>query len=295
MSLPIINFGSCCIDHVYAVDHFVNPGETLPCTGYEVHPGGKGLNQSIALARAGAEVLHAGRIGQDGQWLKTLLDDEGVGTELLLIDDGPTGHANIQVSSAGENAIVLFGGANRKINREDIDRVLSQAVPGQLMLLQNEISELDYLVDKAIETGLRLVLNAAPMADNIKHLPLEQFELLIINEIEGEALAGAADPGEILRNLRAKFPATRLLLTLGEAGAVYQHGDTQVTQEAASVEVKDSTGAGDTFTGYFLANYSRDDSIEHCLRKATLAAGISVTRNGAASSIPEAGELDNAG
>ncbi|MBL6691791.1 MAG: ribokinase [Pseudomonadales bacterium] len=295
MSLPIINFGSCCIDHVYAVDHFVNPGETLPCTGYEVHPGGKGLNQSIALARAGAEVLHAGRIGQDGQWLKTLLDDEGVGTELLLIDDGPTGHANIQVSSAGENAIVLFGGANRNINREDIDRVLSQAAPGQLMLLQNEISELDYLVDKAIETGLRLVLNAAPMSDNIKRLPLEQFELLIINEIEGEALAGAAEPREILRNLRAKFPATRLLLTLGEAGAVYQHGDTQVTQEAASVEVKDSTGAGDTFTGYFLANYSRDDSIEHCLRKATLAAGISVTRKGAASSIPEAGELDNAG
>lgn len=294
MSLPIINFGSCCIDHVYAVDHFVNPGETLPCTGYEVHPGGKGLNQSIALARAGAEVLHAGRIGRDGQWLKTLLDDEGVNTKLLLIDDGPTGHANIQVSRAGENAIVLFGGANRKINREDIDRVLSQAAPGQLMLLQNEISELDYLVEQAIETGLRLVLNAAPMADNIKRLPLEQFELLIINELEGEALAGATEPDEILGTLRDMFPGTRVVLTLGEAGAVFQQGDSQVRQDAQSVEVIDSTGAGDTFTGYFLANYSRDNSIELCLRKATVAAGISVTRKGAASSIPETGEVDNA-
>jgi len=295
MSLPIINFGSCCIDHVYAVDHFVNPGETLPCTDYEVHPGGKGLNQSIALARAGAEVRHAGRIGKDGQWLKTLLTDEGVDTELLLIDDGPTGHANIQVSNDGENAIVLFGGANRKINVEDIDRVLSEAKPGQLMLLQNEISELDYLVEKAIDTGLRLALNAAPMADNIKNLPLDKFELLIINELEGEALAGATDPEAILGNLRDSFPGTRVVLTLGEAGAVFQYGDTQIRQEATTVEVKDSTGAGDTFTGYFLANYSRDESIENCLRKATLAAGISVTRNGAASSIPEDRELDNAG
>ena len=295
MSLPIINFGSCCIDHVYSVDHFVNPGETLPCTHYEVHPGGKGLNQSIALAKAGAQVIHAGRIGRDGVWLSDLLDEHQIDTHLLKVDEGPTGHANIQVASSGENAIVLFGGANREITKNDVDLVLSESQEGQFLLLQNEISSLDYLVEQALKKQLRIVLNAAPMNSNIKDLPLEDFEMLIINEIEGEALAGPTDPNDILSRLRERMPDTRLVLTLGEQGSIYQHGNEQVSQQAQQVEVADSTGAGDTFTGYFLANYHRKESIQDCLRKATQAAGISVTRKGAASSIPEARELDNAG
>lgn len=294
MTLPIINFGSCCIDHVYSVKHFVNPGETLPCTNYEVHPGGKGLNQSIALTKAGAQVVHAGRIGQDGTWLSNLLRAHKVDTHLLLVDEDPTGHANIQVSDSGENAIVLFGGANRKITPDDVDLVLAEAQRGQFILLQNEISSMDYLVEQALKKDLRLVLNAAPMGNNIKDLPLSDFELLIINEIEGEALTGTAEPDGILNTLKESIPSTGVVLTLGQQGSIYQHGGQRVEERAQQVDVVDSTGAGDTFTGYFLASYQREVSIQDCLKNASLAAGISVTRKGAASSIPEARELDNA-
>lgn len=294
MPLPIINFGSCCIDHVYSVDHFVHPGETLPCAHYEVHPGGKGLNQSIALAKAGAQVVHAGRIGQDGTWLSNLLRAHKVDTHLLLVDEEPTGHANIQVSDSGENAIVLFGGANRKITPDDVDLVLAEAQRGQFILLQNEISSLDYLVEQALKKDLRVVLNAAPMGNNIKELPLTDLDLLFINEIEGEALTGATEPEGILNILKASIPDTGVVLTLGQQGSIYQRGEVQTEQRSALVDVVDSTGAGDTFTGFFLASYQREVSIQDCLRSASLAAGISVTRKGAASSIPETRELDNA-
>ena len=293
MTLPIINFGSCCIDHVYSVEHFVNPGETLSCLQYEIHPGGKGLNQSIALARAGADVIHAGRIGKDGAWLAELMMQQGIDTRLLREDDEPTGHANIQVSGNGENAIVLFGGANRQITHGDVDEVLAGAQAEQLLLLQNEISALDYLVEQALSKGLRLALNAAPMADNILSLPLEMFEVLIINELEGEALAGEPEPDAMLKVLRSKLPDTRVVLTLGEEGVLFQRGDSMIRQQAESVAVLDSTGAGDTFTGYFLADYNRNEEISVCLANATRAAAISVTRKGAASSIPGFAELNN--
>ena len=293
MTLPIINFGSCCIDHVYSVEHFVNPGETLSCLQYEIHPGGKGLNQSIALARAGADVIHAGRIGKDGAWLAELMMQQGIDTRLLKEDDGPTGHANIQVSGNGENAIVLFGGANRQITHGDVDAALAGAQAEQLLLLQNEISALGYLVEQALSKGLRLALNAAPMADNILSLPLERFEVLIINELEGEALAGEPEPDAMLRVLKSKLPDTRVVLTLGEEGVLFQRGDSMIRQQAESVAVLDSTGAGDTFTGYFLAGYNRNEEISVCLANATRAAAISVTRKGAASSIPGFAELNN--
>ena len=107
--MPILNFGSCCIDNVYSVPHFAAPGETLPCLNYEIHPGGKGLNQSIALAACGAEVHHFGKVGKDGHWLIELLKSKNVTTNLMQIDEGPSGHANIQVNPEGENSIVLFG------------------------------------------------------------------------------------------------------------------------------------------------------------------------------------------
>ena len=293
LALPIINFGSCCIDHVYSVEHFVKPGETLPCLQYEIHPGGKGLNQSIALARAGADVIHAGRIGTDGVWLAELMRQQGIDTRLLKEDDGPTGHASIQVSGQGENAILLFGGANRRIGQSDVDEVLARAQTGQLLLLQNEISALEYLVEQSLGKGLRIALNAAPMASNILGLPLEKFEVLIINEVEGEALAGESEPDAMLRVLRSQLPDTRVVLTLGEEGALFQHGDSLIRQQVESVAVVDSTGAGDTFTGYFLASYNRNEDISACLTRAIRAAAISVTRKGAASSIPEFRELDS--
>lgn len=114
MSAPrILNFGSLNVDHVYRVKTFVRPGETISALDYRVFPGGKGLNQSIALGRAGARCIHAGVLGQDGLFLRTLLEQEGVDCSLLRVKaDMASGHAVIQVSEAGENCIVLYGGTN---------------------------------------------------------------------------------------------------------------------------------------------------------------------------------------
>ena len=290
INVSILNFGSCCIDNVYSVPHFAAPGETLPCLNYEIHPGGKGLNQSIALAACDADVHHAGRVGEDGRWLIELLESKNIKTDLMQIDDGPSGHANIQVTPEGENSIVLFGGANQKVSHEDIDKSLA-AGNHEFLLIQNEISSLDYLIEQAADRGMKIAFNAAPMTSAVHHLPLDLIHLLIINELEGAALTGEGNPNNIITTLLARFPSMRVLLTLGEQGACYADSSGIQKQPAEQVNAVDTTGAGDTFTGYFVAEYANDRPIEEVLKIASRAAALSVTRPGAASSIPHKKEI----
>lgn len=296
MGTRITNFGSCCIDNVYSVPAFVRPGETLPCTGYEVHPGGKGLNQSIALAYAGAHVRHVGRVGTEGAWLKTLLADSGVDVSLLGTHSSPSGHAVIQVTPEGENAIVIFGGANRLIDSSDLGAMLDDAQPGEFLLLQNEISYLPEIIAAAAGRGMRVVFNAAPMTSAVLDYPLDKVECFIINEVEGAAISGAEDAAKVVGAMAAKFPNARTVLTLGSEGAIYHDPSSGqlIKQAAVPVQAMDTTGAGDTFTGYFLAGYAAGIDIERCLRRACVAAGLCVTRAGAASSIPRGQEVDQA-
>ena len=151
LRMKTLVFGSLNIDHVYQLDHFVQPGETISSSRYEKHAGGKGLNQAIALAKAGHETLFAGCIGQDGLFLKEMLERHGVNTDALSILDMPTGHALIQVDAAGENAIILFGGANLCQTEEHIDRALSMLDAGDLVLLQNEINLCPQIIEQAAE------------------------------------------------------------------------------------------------------------------------------------------------
>jgi ribokinase len=294
--MKILNFGSCCIDNVYAVPHFVQPGETLSSTDFNVYPGGKGLNQSIALARAGATVQHAGKVGHDGIWLKALLNEAGVDDSRLQIGAGPSGHANIQVSTSGENAIVIVGGTNRQITPDDFDDAFSGTSSGDFLLLQNEVSHLSDIITEGHQRGLRIILNAAPMTPDVLNLPLELLEFLIVNETEAAMLIEQTtdtplDTGLDIR-LASRFPGMKIVLTLGESGAIYRHGNEIVEQAAFPVKALDTTGAGDTFTGYFIAAVMRGDSIQTCLEQASKAASIAVTRAGAATSIPDRSELD---
>ena len=289
--MPVLNFGSCCIDHVYSVPHFAAPGETLPCSDYQVHPGGKGLNQSIAMAAAGAKVRHAGKVGEDGRWLLELMASKNIDVSMTKVDAGTTGHANIQVTPEGENSIVLFGGANRTITKSDIDEALEEAHSGEFLLIQNEISALDYRIDRACEKEMRVVFNAAPMSGDVNALPLEAIELLVINEIEGFELTTKTVPDEIIATLSSRFSDTNILLTLGAAGSIYAGKGDSVFQPAMKVEAVDTTAAGDTYVGFFLAGYSAGNSVEECLALATSAAAVCVMRAGAATSIPSLGEL----
>ncbi len=292
--MKILNYGSCCIDNVYAVQDFVKPGETIASLGFTVHPGGKGLNQSIAMANAGATVVHAGKVGQDGVWLKDLLRDKGVNVDALDVIDGPSGHANIQVSAEGENAIVIVGGSNREITPDDFPKAFASAEAGDFLLLQNEVSHLADIMQYGHDKGLRIVFNAAPMTPEVLELPLALIEFLIVNETEAMALADSTsdDPEILLPALRAKLPETNFILTLGSDGVVYSGAHETVSQAAFPADAVDTTGAGDTFTGFFLAALAEGLTMPACLELACKAASISVTRPGAATGIPMRSEID---
>ena len=304
--MTVHNLGSINVDHVYRVPHLVRPGETLASRALETVLGGKGANQSVALARAGARVRHVGRIGAADDWARRALEEAGVDVSAIGVVDGPSGHAIIQVDDAGENAIVLHGGANHALDRAAIDAALAPAAAGELLLLQNETSGIAEAFDAARERGLRIAFNPAPMHASLAALPLERCDTLILNETEAAMLA-AADPGtaepeakdagtvdaEALEAaLAARYPDVRLVLTLGARGARLARGDVRVAVPAVAVDVVDTTGAGDTFVGYLLAALEAGADERAALARACTAAALSVTRAGATPSIPEAAAVD---
>lgn len=293
--MQIINFGSLNIDRSYIVPHLVREGETLSSVDMEVTSGGKGLNQSIALARAGLPVFHAGKVGADGRFLLDQLRESGVDVSLVTLSEGlVTGHAVVQVDLAGRNSILLYGGANRAITREEIDRVLERFGPGDWLFLQNEISCLDYLICAAARRGLAVVLNPSPLDDALLRTELGGVSWFILNEIEGEGLTGEREPERVCAALRARWPGSKVVLTLGEQGAVCDDGEGFYRRESFPTCAVDSTAAGDTFTGYFFAALCRGEDPKSALEQAGMAASLAVSRRGAAASIPTLAEVRQA-
>ncbi|AYQ32123.1 ribokinase [Runella sp. SP2] len=289
--MKILNFGSINIDYVYGVPHFVKPAETIASTSYQVFMGGKGCNQSVALAKAGVQVYHAGAIGEDGVWIKNQLNDWGVNVDFLTVSDGPTGHAIIQVEPNGQNAIIIHGGANQSIHSAQIHHVLQNFEKGDILLVQNEINALPELLLAASERGMKIFFNPAPMSASVFELPLETIDVFIINEVEGEELTKRNTAEGILGKMAEQFPNAATLLTLGEKGARYQHASEMKSINAKKVKAIDTTAAGDTFIGYFLANWALGETLDTCLQKATQASAICVTRAGGAVSIPSKEEV----
>lgn len=289
--MKILDFGSVNIDHVYSVDHFVRPGETLSSLSYRRFSGGKGANQSIALARAGADVYHAGRIGADGTWLKGKLEESGVKTKYLDVCNTPTGHAIIQVSKSGENSIILFGGANQTIDGKFADSVLRKFREGDYLLLQNEISSTASIMEKASLLKLKIIFNPAPMNKDVLSYPLNLVDIFILNEIEGAELSGRCGAEKIIGGMTRKFPMALTILTLGSNGVAYMENGKIVRVPAFKVKAVDTTAAGDTFIGYFLASISKGVKTGDAICTACKASALCVTRHGAADSIPKLREV----
>ncbi len=287
----LFNYGSCCIDHVYQVPHFVAPGETLSALSYEIYPGGKGLNQSIAAAKAGARVSHIGALGEDGKYLKELLDRHDVDTEHVSIKSSASGHAIIQINPEGENAIFIHGGTNLDDHTSLLEEGLARAEPGDWLLIQNETSGNLKAIEMAKLRSMRVAFNMAPMNQRALDLPLEDIDLFIVNETEGAALTGEQVPERILDQVAKTFPNAQIVLTLGEQGAWYQDAKARQHAPARKVQVVDTTGAGDTFTGFFLAGLINGLEPLASLHQGCAAAGISVERPGAATSIPSLDEV----
>lgn len=290
--MKIYSIGSLNIDYVYSVDHFVTPGETLSSDNMQIFPGGKGLNQSIALAKAGADVVHCAIVGNDGEFLVKQMAASGVNVSKIRKVDSPSGHAVIQVNKEGQNCILLFSGTNFAIDKSYIQEVLSDAKEGDLVLLQNEISCLDVIFEEAKTRNLQIAFNPSPFNENIKKLPLEAVTWWFCNEIEGEALFGSDNPKEISNNFIKKYPESNLILTLGKNGSIFKNKDTEHYQPIYETKVVDTTAAGDTFTGYFINAITQKQDIKTALKIASKASSIAVSRKGASSSIPNANEVN---
>lgn len=291
--MKVLCFGSLNIDYTYRVDHFVGKGETLAAESLQVFSGGKGLNQAIALARAGAETWMAGAVGEDGRFLLEELAAADVRTDhVSILQQVRTGNAIIQNDKTGDNCILLYGGANRAVTEAQADAALGHFGAGDWLLLQNEINQLPYIMRQAHARGMKIAFNPSPMEARVLDFPLEYVDLFLLNRVEAAQLAGqdgAAD--DLLRVLREKFPGAAVVLTLGEQGAVYADSEQTIRQAAYPAEAVDTTAAGDTFTGFFLASLLRGEGVPQAMERAARAAAIAVTRRGAAPSIPTLAEL----
>ena len=285
--MKVLNFGSMNVDYVYQVDHMVMPGETQSSSGMDIFLGGKGFNQSVALAKAGVPVYHAGLIGDDGLEFLKAAEDYGMHTDFIKKIDGKSGHTIIQVDKNGQNCILLYGGSNRAITKEFVDSVLDHFEAGDILLLQNEISELDYIIDKAYEKGMQIFLNPSPYDGHLDACDMGKISCFLLNEIEGGQISGGeTEPDKIIENILGKYENAKIVLTLGGDGSIYADRNECYHQEIFKVDAVDTTAAGDTFTGYFIAGILNGTPIKEILRMSAVAAGIAVSRPGASPSIP---------
>ncbi|MCY4093675.1 MAG: ribokinase [Gammaproteobacteria bacterium] len=290
----LVNLGSLGIDHVYGVDHITTAGETISSFSHDVFPGGKGSNQSIAAAKAGADVVHIGCIGPDGDMLLDVLREVDVDVEHVRVGEIATQQAVIQVDRQGQNAIVIFGGANHTINQHDRNIALSKFEQGDWLLLQNEVNDLERILDQAGERNVSVAFNVAPVDGREKGYDYSRVGLLIVNEVEAASLAGEADPNCAFDILTSRFPEMIVLLTLGRDGGIYGGGKyPRVVYQAHEVDAVDETAAGDTFIGYFMAEWLRSQDLAKAVEDASAAGAIAVTRPGAAASIPSRTEVDS--
>lgn len=289
--MKVLNFGSLNLDYVYQVESILIPGETQASKSRQIFCGGKGLNQSIALAKAGIPVYHAGLIGEGGEPLLEVCKENGVNTEFIRQIPGPCGHTVIQVDENGQNCILLFGGSNRSMTKEFVDTVLDSFEEGDIILLQNEINELDYIIDRAYEKHMMIILNPSPFDNALENCDLSKISLFLMNEIEGFQITGEKEPDKILTKVKTLYPKAKVVLTLGGDGSVYQDETGIYRQGIFKVKAVDTTAAGDTFTGYFISSIIDGLPVQDGLELAAKASAIAVSRPGATASIPLRSEV----
>lgn len=291
--MKMVVFGSLNIDKTYSLEDFVRPGQTISASKMEQFCGGKGFNQAIALRRAGNEVHFAGAVGQDGGMLLENLDRNGIDRSCVKVTDGATGHAIIQLDKNGGNCIIILAGANGEITEADVEATLAHFGEGDLIVLQNEISCVPYILRRAHEKRMIVAFNPSPYDGKIADCDLSCVDYLLVNEVEGAGMAGCTDADAILDTLHSRYPALNIVLTLGGDGSVYQDKNgARFNCGVHKVHAVDTTAAGDTFTGFFLSGILRHGDAQKALHTASVAAGIAVSRKGAEPSIPLMAEVE---
>lgn len=290
--MRILVFGSANIDFSLSVDKIAVSGETISCNGMKKSAGGKGANQAYAIAKAGSKPFFAGKVGSDGRFILDKLEDAGADVSLVLNSEKGTGCAFIQVDDSGQNCIVVYGGGNQEITRDEVDSVLGHFGSSDAVVLNGEIGQLGYIYNSAFSKGMRIFLNPSPVNEAVKALDLKKASVLFFNEIEGAYFAGEEMPyADMLWTLMRRYPDSEIVLTVGSEGAYYGFGDIIFKVPPVKVEAIDTTGAGDTFMGFFISERCSGKGPEESMRTATRASSLAVSRQGAMDSIPSILEL----
>jgi ribokinase len=289
----LVNLGSLCIDYVYSVSTIANPGETVASKNLSVFPGGKGLNQSVAAVKAGARVQHFGAVGVDGEELVQFMQAAGVSVDGVINTAGRSGHAVIQIDEAGQNSIVIAGGANREVSPGVISRALEAVESDGWLLLQNEVNDISFILDSADRLNCSVAMNLAPFDSSALEYNYHLVDLLIVNELEAQGLSGCASVDAAYEHLILAFPDTSLVLTVGKQGLYYYEAEQRMRGRlnAYAVDVVDETAAGDTFVGFLMAGLLTGASLEEILSHASAAGALATTKHGAAPSIPDLEEV----
>lgn len=290
--MKLVCMGSFNRDIVYTVEHIAAAGETILSKSRSTYWGGKGLNQALAAARGGADTAMCGMVNKaDHAEVLALLQENGLNGGLVAACGEPTGHAIISVDRAGQNSITVFGGSNACLTNAYVDEALAPFAAGDILLLQNEVNNLAYIIRAARARGMRVALNPSPFQSELMELPLAELSYLVLNETEGFQMTGEREPDAILAALRKHLPETAVVLTLGGDGALFADANGCYAHGVYDVPVVDTTAAGDTFTGFFLAASARGEGAKEALTLASKAASLAVSRKGATSSIPALAEV----
>lgn len=286
--MTIYNLGSINADHIYGVEHLPSPGETLTASSFVTGLGGKGINQSVAAALAGSNVVHIGAVGPDGGWAVDQVSGYGIEAQFIRKIETPTGHAIINVDQGGENAIVIFSGANNCQSIDQIHAALDGAGDGDILLLQNETNLQAEAARIAFSRGMKVIYSAAPFSVEAVKKMLENTTILMMNKVESEQLCAGLETDLM------DLPVSDIVVTKGADGADWLCPDTGEILNVASFPVTavDTTAAGDTFAGYFAAGLDQGLNIQGAMALGSAAAAIKVTRQGTADAIPARAEVD---
>ena len=270
------------MDHSYRVGHLPRPGETLAAQSYRRGLGGKGANQSVAAARAGAVVRHIGAVGPDGGWACDWLAAQGVDIGGVVEVQAATGHAILHIDDASENMIVVHPGANAALSRAHLGP-LERAAKGDWLMLQNETPLQPEAAQIARARGMRVAYSAAPFDIAAVRMMLPLCDVLLMNAGEAQALRAAIGADQI-------DGPRHMIVTRGEEGVDWTCGGTRAHISAVPVKAVDTTGAGDCFAGNLIARLDAGDTMPDALRWAVAAAAIQVSRPGTAEAMPTAAE-----
>ena len=296
-------FGSLNVDYIFQVSQLPAPGETVLASNMQVLPGGKGANQAVAAARAGAKVSMVGAVGRDALSKIALagLLDAGVDTSAVALSTMPTGTAAINVDAQGENAITVSSGANLDASGDSLDE--KNLTPRTTVLLQMEVpmTAMADLVQRARKKESCIVWNLAPM-QCVDLALLKQVNCLIVNEVELNQLhsefhqtlgPNKGSAKDVEQKAWDIFTLTRqsVVVTLGAKGTLAVHNNTLLTVPALAISPVDTVGAGDAFTGAFTAALDRGETFPVALRWGSVAGGLACLETGAQSSLPTAAQI----